>query len=88
MGTTSPWIDIHKVYKGHRIEGTFNRETLEVVITSGPLANRGFPSPTAAAVAVVLHFSGDVRESPNTNGRLFWKVTETGRSLRSLIGER
>lgn len=82
------WIPVHKIYKGHRIEGTFNAATHELHLSTEPWANKYFASPTAAAVAVVEHFSGNVRETPNTNGRLFWKVTKTGRNLRSIIGER
>lgn len=82
------WVHVHKIYKGHRIEGTFNVSTHELHLSTEPWANKYFNSPTAAAVAVVEHFSGDVRETPNTNGRLFWKVTKTGKNLRSIIGER
>lgn len=91
--TTSPtrnasWIAIFKVYKGHRIEGMFNPATHEIRLTTEPWANKYFSSPTAAAVAVVGHYSGDLRESNNTNGRMFWRLRETGENLRSVIGER
>jgi hypothetical protein len=85
---TAEWLQIHKIYKGHRIEGTFNPSTHEVHLSTEPWANKYFSSPTAAAVAVVDYFSGDVRETPNTNGRIFWKVSKTGQNLRSIIGER
>jgi hypothetical protein len=87
-GPGSEWIPVFKVYKGHRLDGTFNRSTHEVRLSTEPWTNKTFPSPTAAAIAVVLHLSGDVRESPNTNGRKFWKVVATGKNLHSLIGER
>jgi len=82
------WVPIHKIYKGHRIEGSFNPATHELHLSTEPWANKYFSSPTAAAVAVVEHFSRDVLESSSTNGRLFWKVTKTGQNLRSIIGER
>jgi hypothetical protein len=80
-------VPIHKVYKGHRVEGTFNVDTHEVRLSTAPWTNNSFPSPTAAAVAVVDHYSGDLRETPNTNGRLFWKLSN-GKNLRSIIGSR
>jgi hypothetical protein len=82
------WIPVYKVYKGHRLEGAFNPRTHEVRLSTGPWANRIFPSPTGAAIAVVEHYSGDVRDSPNTNGRKFWKVVETDKNLHSIIGQR
>jgi len=82
------WVQIHKIYKGHRIEGSFSPATHELHLSTEPWANKYFSSPTAAAVAVVEHFSRDVRETSSTNGRLFWKVTKTGQNLRSIIGER
>lgn len=82
------WIPVYKTYKANRIQGEFNPRTHEVRLSTEPWANKIFASPTAAAVAVVDHFSGDVRESPNTNGRKFWKVAATGLNLHSIIGER
>lgn len=82
------WLAIHKIYKGNRVEGTFNPTTHEVRLSTEPWTNKYFASPTAAAVAVVDHFSGDVRETNNTNGRKFWKISATGENLRSIIGER
>jgi len=84
----SQWTPVYKVYKTHRLDGVFNPRTHELRITTEPWGNKIFPSPTAAAIDVVNHFSGDVRESPNTNGRKFWKVVATGKNLHSLIGER
>ena len=85
---TAEWLAIHKIYKGNRVEGVFNPTTHEVRLSTQPWANKYFASPTAAAVAVVEHFSGDLIETNNTNGRRFWKVTSTGDNLRSIIGER
>ena len=84
----SGWLAVYRVYKGHRVEGAFNPKTLELRLATPPFANRSFPSPTAAAEEVVGHYSGDVRETNNTNGRRFWKVSTTGKNLRSVIGQR
>lgn len=81
------WLPVFKVYKGHRVEGEFNPSTMELKVTTAPWSGRVFQSPTAAAIAVVEHFPSD-RETSNTNGRKFWKVTSTGRDLRSVVGER
>ena len=80
-------VPIHNNYKGHRVEGTFNVTTHEIHLSTAPWTNRHFRSPTAAAEAVVKHYSGDVRDTVNTNGRLFWKLSN-GKSLRSIIGSR
>lgn len=92
-GATEPpamdgWIAIHKIFKGHRVEGYFHPSTHEVRLKTEPWANKYFASPTAAAVKVVDHFAGDARQTPSTNGRKFWKVTATGEDLRSVIGQR
>ncbi|MDN4473716.1 hypothetical protein [Demequina zhanjiangensis] len=81
-------VPVFKIYKNHRIEGVFDMSTHELRITTAPWNHKVFPSPTAAAVDVVVRISGDTRAVPNTNGRKFWKVKSTGDDLRSLIGER
>jgi predicted CopG family antitoxin len=86
--TTTESERIYGSYKGHRIEGRFDLSTHEVVLDDAPWANKPFSSPTAAARAVVEHFSGDTIQASNTNGRRFWRVVRTRRDLRSLIGER
>lgn len=80
-------LPVHALYKGQRVEGAFSPDTLELQVDSAPWSGRRFSSPTAAAQAVVSQYGSD-RQSPNTNGRRFWKVTRTGNDLRSLIGER
>ena len=45
---TAVWIPVHKIYKGQRVEGTFNPSTHEIRLTTPPFANRYFNSPTGA----------------------------------------
>jgi hypothetical protein len=80
-------VDLHARYLGHTIEAVFERSTGTVTITSGELAGSAYTSPSRAAIAVVTTLNPE-REAANTNGRLFWIVTETGRPLRSLLGRR
>lgn len=81
------WLTVSKVYKGNRVDGEFNPSSMELRVTTAPWSGRVFASPTAAAIAVVEHFPSD-RETSNTNGRKFWKLTSDGRDLRSVVGER
>lgn len=83
----SPWLPVHKVYRGRRVDAEFNRDTMEVKVLSAPLEGRAFPSPTAAAMAVLERLPSG-RETQGTNGRTFWKVTGTGEDLRSIVGRR
>jgi hypothetical protein len=83
-----PEVKVFKVFKGNRVDGVFNVRTHELRVTTPPWSNKAFSSPTAAAVAVVDHFAGEARETNNTNGRKFWKLSATGESLLSLIGAR
>jgi len=85
---TNDWLPIFKIYKGHRVEGNFNPSTHEVLLITEPWVNKYFSSPTAAAVTVVEHYSGNDRKSPSTNGRKFWKLTSTGANLRSIMMRR
>lgn len=80
-------IGVFKTYKGHRVEGTFDPGTFAVRIQSSPWHGKEFPSPTAAAIAVVEYFSPD-RAEPNTNGRRFWKLSDGGRNLETMTGRR
>lgn len=80
-------VSIHAKYLGHRIEALFMQSTNEITITSGELAGASYGSPSSAAIAVVKAINPD-REAANTNGRLFWIVTSTGQTLRSLLGRR
>lgn len=72
-GSTTDRIPIHKVYKRHRFDGTYDKSTQVVTITSAPFNGEVFNTPTAAAVAVVTQVSPD-RVYPETNGYLFWKL--------------
>jgi hypothetical protein len=80
-------VAVHVVYQGSRIQGIFDRTTNQLGITSGPLAGRTYPSPSAAAIAVVESVNPG-RAFPQTNGRTFWIIDSTGRNLRSVIGRR
>src|SRR4051812_18534914 len=68
LASTAEVEPIYATYKGHRIEGQFDVATHEVVLRDSPWVNRPFGSPTAAARAVVEHFSGDTIQVSNTNG--------------------
>lgn len=81
------WVAVHKVFKNHRVDGSFNTSTLELRITTPPWSGKTFSSPTAAAIAVVEHFPSS-RQTSNTNGRKFWRRNDNGGDLRSLVGER
>lgn len=83
----SGWIPVFRVFKQQKYEGEFNPGTHELRITSAPWSGTVYPSPTAAAQAVVDHVPSE-RETPNTNGRTFWRLTTTGKNLRSIIGQR
>lgn len=85
--SASTWLPVFKTFKGQRYEGAFNPNTTEVRVDTAPWTGKVFPSPTSAAQAVVTHASQG-RVTPNTNGRKFWHLTDTGKDLRSIIGER
>ena len=73
-----PWreVPVSVTYLGRRFDGLFVAATGRLVVTTGELAGRAFPSPSAAASAVigVVNPSRDAR----TNGWRFWHVTENG----------
>jgi hypothetical protein len=74
---------VYADYAGYRTYGNLDRTTTRVDITSGPLAGRGFKTPTAAARAVVGHYAPGV--SPNRNGWKFWRVDDgSGKVLESI----
>ncbi|GII23650.1 hypothetical protein [Planosporangium mesophilum] len=80
-------VAVHVVYQGKRISGRFDRTTHQLRITSGPLTGKTYPSASAAAIAVVQSVN-PARAFPQTNGRTFWIVDSTGKTLRALIGPR
>jgi hypothetical protein len=75
-------VDIHAIYRGAHVEGTFDRETHQVTITSGPLEGRRFPKPSPAAREVISHVAPDV--NPHRNGWGFWIVSSSGQPLQTL----
>ena len=79
-------VPVHAVYADQRVEGLFDRRTRRLRITSGPLADRTYRSPSGAAVAVVGMHNRSV--SPNRNGWSFWLINETGELLQTLRGAR
>lgn len=81
-------VSVFAVYLGRRVTGRFDPSSLTVAIDDAPWNGKVFPSPTAAAIAVVRQLAPDERQSANTNGRIFWKSAHTGKDLRSIIGVR
>ncbi|GLX47325.1 hypothetical protein Shyhy01_02750 [Streptomyces hygroscopicus subsp. hygroscopicus] len=78
----SDGVRVHAVYRGERIQRLFHPDTRTLTVTQGPQAGQSFPSPSAAAMAVIQELNPD--RSPNTNGWLFWRVTSSGDELKSL----
>lgn len=77
----SPWIPVHTVYRGQRVEAVFNVDTHLLCITSdGPLKGENFVKPSPAARAVIGWIAPDI--NPHRNGWGFWIVTETGEDLQ------
>lgn len=75
-------VRVHAVYRGNRSEGLFDPATRTLSITTGPGAGTVYPSPSAAAIAVVSAVNPE--RNPNTNGWLFWRVTHSGEELKTL----
>jgi len=75
-------VALHTVYKGERVEATFDRSTQAVTITSGRLAGTTYDKPSPAARAVVALV--DPRVNPHRNGWEFWIVSATGQTLQSI----
>lgn len=88
LGQRPAWLPVYKTYRSHMVEGEFNPTTMELRVSTAPWSGRSFPSPTAAARAVVEHFGSDERRTSNTNGRKFWRLTGEDVDLRSLVGVR
>ncbi|WP_189194125.1 DUF4357 domain-containing protein [Micromonospora fulviviridis] len=80
-------VPVHVVYQNIRIQGLFEPDTNLLRITTGDLAGRTYSSPSAAAIAVVEKMNPG-RAFPQTNGRTFWVVDSTGKTLRSILGKR
>jgi hypothetical protein len=81
-GVVGKQIPVHADYQGAHVEGTYNRTDRSLTITSGPALGHRFPSPSAAAIAVVSALKPGI--NPNRNGWMFWIVTATGNRLQSV----
>lgn len=81
---SDPWaeVGIHAEYLGTRVEARFLPATRRVVITTGPLADTTYATPSAAAGAVVAHHGR--RTDTRTNGWRFWRVTDTGAYIETV----
>ena len=75
-------VSIFANYRGTRTEAMFDPVTEHVLITTGVLAGRDFPSPSGAAVGLVKRMNPEIR--PERNGWNFWMLTESGRPLYSI----
>ncbi|MFI6758520.1 hypothetical protein ACIBF5_05160 [Micromonospora sp. NPDC050417] len=75
-------VRVHADYAGHRTQALFIPGPNRIEITSGPLADRAFRTPSEAARAIVAHYNPGV--SPHRNGWAFFLVSATGASLQSL----
>ena len=80
-----PWtpLRVHATYRRQRTDGQFVRATNRLTITTGALAGTTYPSPTAAAGAVVRAANPD-RASGNNDGWNFWRIDGTGEPLASV----
>jgi hypothetical protein len=81
-GLVGKQIPVHVDYQGAHVEGVYDRNDRSLTITSGPALGRRFPSPSAAAIAVVSALNPGIH--PNRNGWSFWIVTATGNRLQSV----
>ncbi|MFF9677315.1 hypothetical protein ACF1GS_37440 [Streptomyces eurythermus] len=76
-------VRVYAVYRSERVEGLFDPATRTLTVTDGPGAGQVFPSPSAAAMAVIQTINPD-RSTPNANGWSFWRLTRSGEELKSL----
>ena len=82
-----PPVPIYSDYRGVRVEAEYRPGDRSVRIKTGELAGTIYTSLTAAAVAVVGSLNPR-RERTETNGRIFWRLTENGEPIRSILGKR
>jgi hypothetical protein len=75
-------VPVHALYRGQRVEATFDRGARTVTVTSGPHAGTTFSTPSAAASAVVHALNP--KRNANTNGWSFWRLTPGGDELKAL----
>ena len=76
------FVKVYGVYKGHRVEGTFDPGYKSITITE-PREIAGHCTSVSKAVAkVILHFNPGV--APIRSGWNFWMIEGTNTSIRSL----
>jgi hypothetical protein len=83
---TAGRIAVHAIYAGARTEGSYDPITQSLTITTGPLADQAFGTPSGAAVALVAASSPEV--NPNRNGWSFWVQSANGERLQAIRSRR
>ncbi len=83
-GGAPDWQPIYSNYLGNETTAEFHPGSTAIRITSGALKGKEFPSPSAAAIAVVKHTNPN-RVDAHANGWRFWKVNGTRRNLDSVF---
>ncbi len=80
-----PWqpIELYGDYEGHRVGAQYLAATGRLTITTEPLAGQAFPSPSAAARAVIAALN-PARAATQANGWRFWRIAATRERLDSL----
>jgi hypothetical protein len=81
-GGNGEGVPVHAVYRSQRIRGVFDPAARTLTVTTGRHAGTSYPSPSAAAMAVIQSLNPD--RSPNANGWTFWRVTHSGEELKSM----
>lgn len=75
-------VPIEAVYRRHLTTATYIPATGRVRITSGPLKDTAYRSPSGAATAVMQAANPD-RTGSRVSGRRFWRVTATGERVEA-----
>lgn len=80
-----PWrpVPVYGAYEGRRVEGLYLPATRRLTVTSDPLPDSRFKSPSGAARAVVAAVNPD-RTATQTNGWRWWRLVETDERLEVL----
>ena len=80
-----PWqpIELYGDYEGTHVEAQYLLATGRLTITTEPLAGQAFPSPSAAARAVIAALN-PARAATQANGWRFWRIAATRERLDSL----
>jgi negative regulator of replication initiation len=79
-------VAVHAIYAGVRTDGTYDRASQSLTITTGPLAGKTFSKPSGAAVALVAALRPGVH--PNRNGWSFWVESSSGKRLQAIRYEK